>query len=297
MKNASLLGVLTCAALSSAPARGDGTLSPPEVAAGAGRVDTARCVDAVAKGQRLRADHKLVEAREELRVCARIECPAVMRSDCATWLAEIDTTLPTVVLSAKDGAGRDAIDVKVSVDGAPLAGTLDGGALALDPGLRTFRFERADGSTATAQVLVKEGDKARSVAVVLAVPNALVGSAEAGGGGPPAKGILPEPAPSTSGSALRWAGLLMGGVGVIGMGVGAAVAFDAKAKDNRAAGELGPSRQTDSGSAVSEGNAATVVLGVGAALAATGVVLWLTAPSEKLTVGTDGRGVIFRGGF
>ncbi len=79
--------------------------------------------------------------------------------------------------SAKDSAGGDAIDVKVSVDGRPLADKLDGLAVKpLDPGMRTFRFERADGSAATAQVLVKEGDKAQSVAVVLAVPNALVGS-------------------------------------------------------------------------------------------------------------------------
>jgi hypothetical protein len=290
----SCLGIVTCAALSAAAARGDGG---PPAPTGPAAVDQAACLDAVSKGQRLRTAHKLVEAREHFRVCARAECPAVVQSDCTNWMGEMEARLPGVVLSAKDGAGRDVVDVKVSVDGQPLAGTLDGQAVAVDPGLRTFRFERGDGSAATQQVLVKEGDKAQSVSVVLSGPGAPSSSpAEAvapasdgsGGGAPPA---------STPTSTARLLGLVLGGAGIVGMGVGAAVALDAKSKDDRAAGEPGTARQTDSSSAVSEGNVATVVLGVGAAMAVAGVILWLTAPTERVAVGTDGRAVILRGSF
>ena len=298
MKTVSFLGVLTLAAMSSAPARGDGTTTPP-----VGSVDKAACLDAVAKGQRLRDTHKLVEAREELRVCARAECPSVVQSDCATWLGELDRTLPTVVLSAKDGAGRDVMDVKVSVDGQPLTSVLDGQAVAVDPGLRTFRFERRDGSVATQQVLVKEGEKARGVWVVLAGAGGAAAAPaaspvwakpdEAGVARPP-----PTPSPSTLGSTRRLLALALGGAGVAGLGAGAGIALDAKSRDNRAAGESGIARQTDSSSAVSEGNAATVVVCVGAAMAAAGVLLWLTAPSSRaLAVGTSGREVILRGSF
>jgi hypothetical protein len=93
--------------------------------------------------------------------------------------------------------------------------------------------------------------------------------------------------------------------------VGFGVALDAKSKDDQAKNESGPAQQwTDSGSAISEGNAATVVLGVGAAVAITGAVLWLTAPRStdgasqsssasrrSLGVGTNGRALILRGTF
>lgn len=284
MRTLSCLCILTCAALSAAAARGEGTSLNPAGPAATG-VGKAACLDAVSKGQRLRGAHKLVEARDQFRACARAECPAVVRTDCTSWLAEIEGTLPTVVLSAKDGTGRDLVNAKVSVDGQPLAVTLDGQAVAVDPGLRSFRFELADGSAATHQVLVKEGDKALSVAVVLSGPGAAVGSEAAGG------------APSAPGGTARLLGLVLGGAGVVGMGVGVAVALDAKSKDNQALGESGPARQTDSSSAVSQGNVATVLLGVGAALAVAGVIVWLTAPSEHVAMGTDGREVILRGSF
>jgi hypothetical protein len=177
------------------------------------------------------------------------------------------------------------VDVKVSADGQPVVGTLDGQAVAVDPGLRSFRFERADGSVVAQQVLVKEGDKAQSVAMVFP------------GGAPMPPAPPPATTPAKAGSTARLLGLILGGAGVITMGVGVGVALDAKSKDNQAAGEPGVARQTDSGSAVSEGNVATVVLGVGAAMAVGGVVLWLTAPSDGVAVGTDGRGVILRGSF
>jgi hypothetical protein len=50
-------------------------------------------------------------------------------------------------------------------------------------------------------------------------------------------------------------------------------------------------------SAANQGNVASVVLGVGGALVVTGVVLWFTAPSAKVSVGTNGRQVLAFGRF
>jgi hypothetical protein len=300
-----VLGVIACAATIRAPvAHADGVAGPLE------RVDKATCLDAVSKGQRLRDTHKLVEAREKFRVCARAECPTVVQTDCAGWLADVERTLPTVVLSAK-AHGRDVVDVKVTVDDVPLASTLDGQAVPVNPGLRTFRFERAGGASATVQKLVKEGEKAQGVAVVLSgLEPASTALAAPGPGSETYATANREPISSRSGTTVRLLGLLIGGAGVLGMGAGLGVAIDAKAKDNSAANEPGTLRQTDSASAVSEGNVATVLLGVGTAMAVAGVVLWIAAPRARSdgpsttattpkhpTMGTDGRGLLLWGSF
>jgi hypothetical protein len=49
----------------------------------------------------------LIEAREQLRACAAAQCPAVVQTDCAGWLAEVEKALRSVVVAAKDGAGVD----------------------------------------------------------------------------------------------------------------------------------------------------------------------------------------------
>jgi hypothetical protein len=175
--------------------------------------DKAACLEAASRGQRLRDTHKLVEAREELRACAAIECPSVVQSDCANWLAEVEKALPSVVLTAKNGSGVDLADVKVSVDGQPLASRLDGRALPMNAGSHSFRFVGADGASLDQQVLVTEGEKNQRVAVVLgqapATPLPLQGAPTAGDSG------------GSSGPS-RTVGWVLAGAGVAGLGVATA---------------------------------------------------------------------------
>ena len=132
------LALLLPTLLASSAALADGTPAAP--------ADTkAACLDAATKGQRFRDTHKLVEAREQLRVCAAAQCPGVVQTDCANWLAEVDKALPSVVLAAKNGAGGDLVDVRVSVDGQPLVAKLDGQAVPMNAGLHTFHFEGTAG--------------------------------------------------------------------------------------------------------------------------------------------------------
>jgi hypothetical protein len=171
--------------------------------------DKAACLDAASRGQRLRDTHKLVEAREELRACAAVECPPVVQSDCANWLAEVEKALPTVVLTAKNGSGVDLADVKVSVDGQPLASTLDGRALPMNAGPHSFHFVGADGASLDQQVLVTEGEKNQRVAVVLgqapAAPLPLQGADTGGDSG-------------RSSGPWRTVGWVLVGAGVAGLG-------------------------------------------------------------------------------
>jgi hypothetical protein len=125
--------------------------------------DVQACLSASERGQRARATGQLREAREQLAMCAVTSCPALVRRDCARWIAEIQESVPSIVLGAKDRSGRDVPDVSVIIDDQFSSKRLDGKAVLVDPGKHTFRFEAAGLPPVTETVLVKEGERARPV--------------------------------------------------------------------------------------------------------------------------------------
>lgn len=159
----------------------------------------AACVAAYADGQKARDEGKLRAAKAAFEVCADSECPGVTKKDCAVWFGEVDAALPSLSLAAKDGAGGDLVDVAVTIDGQPLAERLDGKAVSVDPGSHVLRFEKAGEPPVTREIVVREGEKARKVEVVI---------------GAPAK---PPPPPPRGGGAISPATWVLGGVGVAGL--------------------------------------------------------------------------------
>src|SRR6476646_341830 len=73
--------------------------------------DKQACLAAFDKAQQLRIDGRLRAARVELALCARNECPTLVRQDCATWLNDVMGSLPSVVVGARDVRGKDLIAV------------------------------------------------------------------------------------------------------------------------------------------------------------------------------------------
>ena len=139
-----------------------GTLLAPLTASA---TDVQACLGASEKGQRARSAGKLREARDQFLVCGAEVCPALVRRDCTQWQAEVMSTLPTVVLGAKDKQGRDLFDVTVSMDGETLTKKLDGKSVPIDPGPHTFKFEVVGAAPVTERALVKEGEKTRVISV------------------------------------------------------------------------------------------------------------------------------------
>jgi len=123
------------------------------------------CKEAYEAAQERRLEKRLIEAREQLHACVQDACPAFVRKDCATWLDEVERAIPTVVLRFVDETGAERNDVTVTVDGKVLVDTLDGGAVAVDPGPHAFVFEPAGGEAVTREITVVEGDRLREVAV------------------------------------------------------------------------------------------------------------------------------------
>jgi hypothetical protein len=96
----------------------------------------------------------------------------------------------------------------------------------------------------------------------------------------------------------RVTALVVGGVGILAMATGGVLGLVAKAQDSAAESEPWPARHTDSASAVSLGNAGTVVAVTGAVATAAGVIIWMTAPTAAgPQVGMTGQEVVLRGTF
>ncbi len=140
------------------------TLASPRAQA----TDVQACLNASDKGQRLKADGKLREARVQLQICTNEGCPAIVRRDCSQWLNDTAGLMPSVVFGAKDKAGRDLFEVAVSMDGEVLVKKLDGKAVLVDPGPHTFSFQLAGQPPLVERALVKEGEKARAISVQFA---------------------------------------------------------------------------------------------------------------------------------
>jgi hypothetical protein len=259
--------------------------------------DKDACLDASLQGQTLRDAHRLVEARDKFRACAQQTCPVVVQTDCTSWFDAAERAVPTVVLSAKDGARHDVVDVAVTLDGQPLVMKLDGQALPVNPGPHTFRFERTDGTAATVQLLLGEGEKVRSVSAVLGGATGTSGTS------------VTTDTREGGGDGMRTAGWIVGGVGVVALVTG--VVLVAVGSGDR--GECGAGGACPNQAALDKYNSGTPLLNAsygllagGGVAAAAGVVLWLTSPRAAkpettrtggIRVGVAPTGVALSGEF
>jgi hypothetical protein len=133
--------------------------SSPAVAAD----EVPACLSAAEQAQRLKAAGKLMQARAQLLICSRDVCPGVVRSDCTRWRAEIEGSVPTIVIRAQDPRGQDLTDVKVWLDGAPLAEKIDGLPVEVDPGRHVITAEHNGSKKFRQEILVGTGDRNRTV--------------------------------------------------------------------------------------------------------------------------------------
>jgi hypothetical protein len=123
------------------------------------------CATAAESAQALRSEHRLQEARQELLVCAQARCPKLVQTDCVQWLSEIERVMPSVVIKASGPLNQELIAVEVWIDGVKVADRLDGLARPVNPGIRQFRFEAQGMLPVAQQVVVREGEDRRLLAV------------------------------------------------------------------------------------------------------------------------------------
>jgi hypothetical protein len=255
-------------------------LSQSGSASAQGTTDDKRaCAEASEEAQLRRIHNKLRGAREELLLCARDVCPPLVKHDCDQWLAEVDASMPTIVVSAVDRQGHDAGDVRVEVDGGPFLQKLDGNATAIDPGEHAMRFVHEGDPDIQQKIIVREGEKNRQVSVQFGLP--------AG----PAK---PQPAtvsverekavPGARSPAVPVLAYSLLGVGAVALGISSY--FEIDQLDSYSSLKNGCSlrnncTQEQVNAIANERVYAGVFLGVGIAAAGTGVILLVTRPHAR----------------
>jgi hypothetical protein len=237
------------------------------------------CASASEAAQQFRIDGKLVSAHEQLLVCVRRTCPAIVRGDCERWLSEVEQALPTVIVGAKDADGHDLVDVRVLVDGVVVKQAIDGKAAAVDPGPHTLRYEHEGSPAVEDRVVIREAEKERLLTVhfttsgVPATPAAPASTTRLH-----LERTGPAPVEHTSGS--RVLGYVLGGAGLASIGVFTFFAAKGQSDYDRCkAAVVCP--QSDVDTIAVERAAAWVTLGLGAVALGASAVLVLAARSQS----------------
>lgn len=242
------------------------------------------CISAFDQAQHYKRSGHLRDAREKLLVCSAQECPGVVRADCADVLKQVDAAQPTIVLKASDTRGADLTDVTVDLDGQRLVSSLDGRAIAVDPGKLALVFRRAPWPPVTVEVVIAEGEKGRIVATVL---------------GPATKKEQPPSVASSppKRSTIGWTvpiGLAVVGVGALAIGGVTRLNLGSEVDDRKTGpNACAPSCSQEDRDALSGDLVlANVMLGVGLGSIALAAISWFVlAPAPAPSTSTTARKV------
>jgi hypothetical protein len=290
-----------------------GSLSASASLADDAMPDKMACIAADTKGQALRLDEQLRDARVRFDVCASPRCPEIVREDCVQRLADLDATQPTVVFGATNGDGRTLHAVEVFMDGHLLTDRLDGRPLRVDPGEHHFVFTSLGRISSDMDLLLSEGDRARHGVVLRtdsaekAAPDGPIAQPEPSGRAVAADkaraasavAVAPARTPESETAALSRhsvldseqgrLGLVAGGLGIAGVVVGSVFGLLTfaewrQAHTDWAGGPPGCGVATceraanEQVTASSDGNLSTFAFIAGGVSLVTGAVLLLTAP-------------------
>lgn len=234
------------------------------------------CTQAYIQGQRLKQEDKLIEAREQLLVCARDSCPASLKKDCTQWAAEVEQSLPTVVIEARDASGSDVIDVRVMVDGKTFLEHIDGKARPINPGVHTFKYQIEDAPPVVSKVVIVAGEKNRRLSAKFPAKEGAAPAPTTSG-----TGTEPPPPEGDTGATTRpvpASVYVLGGIGLAALGGWGflALKFDGKVKDLEA---CKPNcSQSDVDDAASTRTISFIPLGIGVVSLGVATVLYLSRP-------------------
>ncbi|MDP8999536.1 MAG: hypothetical protein M3O46_05435 [Myxococcota bacterium] len=232
---------------------------------------TAQCLAASDASTEYAKAHRLRAERAELLVCSAASCPAEIRTECIRGIENVNVAIPTIIFEAKDSAGRDVVATRVTMDGEVLTQRLEGVALSVDPGERTFTFETAGLPLVRKTFVIREAEKSRRERVTLDSP------------------ASPPKVDARRGlDTQRILAIVSAGVGVVGAGIGTGFGFDAMFK-RKDAEHVCPDQCADTSGAarwheaMSSGDMSTAAFVLGGVALGGAVALWLTSSMRSTT--------------
>ncbi len=212
-----------------------------------------------------------------------------------TRAAALEAKLPTLTIVVPSAADRP--DLTVTRDGEPVGRPAWGTPIPVDPGTHAVQASAPGRKTWQGQAHVDAAGTKASIEVPALEPDV---TAPAPSTSPaPATGATtapPQPAgaeaPSTSspGSTQRTIGLILGGVGIVGVGVGAAFGFIAKSDNDGVGGNCNQGVCNQQGldsldSAHTAATVSTIAFAAGGAALAGGALLYFLAPRASSGAG------------
>ncbi|WP_394836834.1 hypothetical protein LVJ94_07985 [Pendulispora rubella] len=234
------------------------------------------CIDGADEGQSLRDEGKLRDARARFLSCANSSCPGAIAKDCGTWLADVESRMPTVVVTAINAAGNDLVDVRVSVDGQPFLERLSGTEVTIDPGPHRLRYEYTGVPSMPPvedNIVIYERQKGR--ALVAKFQSATTEPPLA-----PASDASPVSSPKRSAPIAAY---VVGGVGLVALG--SAAFFGLRGRSDYSdldstCGRTHSCAQSDIDAVKTKFTISDISLGLGVAAIGVAAVLYFTHPKE-----------------
>lgn len=166
------------------------------------------CVKAHEDGQDQRRLGRLRLAADAFRMCSAQTCPAPVRDDCLVRLGEIERVTPTVIFDVRDARGTVLTTVSIWQDESILTNRVDG-AVAVDPGSHRLVVKIPGGPAKARDVILREGEKNRRVAIRFEDDQAPASSTDSKGEEKPES---PTNVPAILAFTVAGAGLVVAGV-------------------------------------------------------------------------------------
>lgn len=237
------------------------------------------CLASHEEAQVARLEGNLVAAEDLLVECSAAACSPLIQADCSTWRSEVMASVPTLVVQIRKG-GADVSEAELSVDGRVLASKLDGRPVRVDPGRRVVRVTLKSGDFQEQELVLAEGEKARSVRFSFEEPPGSGASRTDTRAETP---VVPLARPEFYRPLPVWAPILAG-VSVVAAGVGTGVGIHALKLKSQANERCLPLCSAAQESRVA--TAATVsdvFFGISAVSLASAAVLYLLRPEVERT--------------
>lgn len=256
------------------------------------------CQHAYRSASELEKEGQLIEARDQLEICAQSSCGRFLEHKCTLGLDRLESDTPTVIPVVLDADGEPVADVRVTMDGELLTDEVNGLALAIDPGVHQFTVAVGEDTKVARRLVISEGRRNRKIVFRLQAAGARPEERPA----PRRRHQRPAPAaamsmvagpPVRAHRASAVPGYLLASAGVLGVGGWGLLSWWGR-KDNELLARCSPDcAQSDVDHIHTLYLAADVSLGVGVtALVAGTWMIWRSHSTYTLEVSPTGSGAV-----
>jgi hypothetical protein len=249
--------------------------------------DKEACIAAYEQTQAFRKSARPSLAKAQADTCVEL-CPESLAADCRRWASELAAERASVVLEARDRAGKPVDGVVVTIDGRPPPLPADGRVVTLDPGPHVFAFVSPEGEKLELGATLSAGEQSRRVAATF---GPAVAPPPPGPPSPPPAPLPPPPPTTVAKGDPPIAGIVLVTTGLAALATGGALAIAGQVKVAELEDVCAPSCTDDDVAPVETyWLAGGITAGIGGAVLVTGIIVWAVTAASNEPDDTGSRG-------